>query len=62
MRPRSCCRGYGVLNTEFVSPYVAAGKMAILNEDKTYQHQHYLVWYERTEPPAYFSAIINAIR
>lgn len=53
--------GYSVLAKEFALPYVRKKQLHILNEGKTLEVQHYLAWFERPEPPNYFSEIIGAI-
>lgn len=53
--------GYSVLSKEFAVPDVANKKLHILNEGKALNMEYYLAWYERPEPPKYFSEIINAI-
>ncbi len=53
--------GYSVLTTEFAQPYIKAKKLVVLNHNKTYENQIALTWYNRPEPPKYFSALINSI-
>jgi len=53
--------GYGALTKEFAEPYVEEGQLVILNRGKTVNVPSVLAWYDRPEPPSYFSAIINAI-
>lgn len=53
--------GYTSLTQEFAKPYVDRGELIILNKNQTYEHQMLLAWYERPEPPAYFTAIIEAV-
>lgn len=53
--------GYTTLAKEFVRPYLDRGQMILLNHSKTYEVQSALTWYERPEPPAYFTAMIEAI-
>lgn len=53
--------GYGVLTKEFSEHYVKDRKLILLNEGKIYENEIALVWYERPEPPRYFSALIDAI-
>ncbi len=54
--------GYTALTEEFVMRYVDKGELIILNEGKVFQHPLVLAWYDRPEPPAYFKAIVNAIK
>lgn len=53
--------GYCVLTTEFCKPYVDNHQLMILNSGKVYEHKLSLAWYDRPEPPKYFTAIMNAI-
>ena len=53
--------GYGVLTLEFSQPWVKSGKLIILNSAKKYENKMVLAWYDRPEPPPYFSAIIDSI-
>ena len=53
--------GYSVLTKEFAEPYVQSKQLIILNQAKMYNVQPVLAWYDRPEPPQYFSAIIDAI-
>lgn len=53
--------GYGLLTKEFSKSYVDAGELILLNPGKVYVNNIALVWYERPEPPAYFSALLKAI-
>ncbi|OGT29809.1 MAG: hypothetical protein A3E87_05620 [Gammaproteobacteria bacterium RIFCSPHIGHO2_12_FULL_35_23] len=54
--------GYTALPKEFAKPYLDNDKLIVLNSGKTLQVESVLAWYERPEPPAYFSAIINSIK
>lgn len=54
--------GYGVLNTDFIKPYLANNSLMLLNANKTYSNELFLVWYERPEPPAYFFELTQAIK
>ncbi|KTC64744.1 LysR family transcriptional regulator (plasmid) [Legionella adelaidensis] len=54
--------GYTVLSKEFALPYVRDKQLCILNEGKALEIEHYLAWFERPEPPKYFSEIIDAIK
>lgn len=51
--------GYSVLTTEFAQPYIKSKKLVVLNQNKTYENQLALAWFNRPEPPKYFSALIN---
>lgn len=53
--------GYGVLTIEFSKPYIESKQLMVMNAGKIYENNMSLAWYERHEPPKYFSAIINAI-
>lgn len=53
--------GFSTLTEEFAKPYVDKNQLIVLNNGETFQHQLVLAWYDRTEPPAYFKAILNAI-
>lgn len=53
--------GYTTLPKEITAKYVWNKEMIILNDEKSFQVDHLLAWYDRPEPPAYFSAIIDAI-
>lgn len=53
--------GYSTFAKEFVEPYVKEKKLVILNQSKTYDVIPVLAWFDRPEPPSYFTAIINAI-
>jgi len=53
--------GYTTLAKEFAKPYVKNKKLIILNQNKTYEVKPMLAWYDRPEPPKYFSAIVDAI-
>jgi LysR family transcriptional regulator (chromosome initiation inhibitor) len=53
--------GYGVLTTEFSNPYIQKNQLMVLNSGKIYKTNMVLAWYDRPEPPRYFSALINAI-
>lgn len=54
--------GYGVLTTEFSEPYIKNKTLVVLNAGKSYENPMALVWFARHEPPAYFSALIDAIQ
>ncbi len=53
--------GYGVLTIEFSKPYIDSKQLMVMNNGKIFENNMSLAWYERHEPPKYFSAIINAI-
>ncbi|MCH9743774.1 MAG: LysR family transcriptional regulator [Gammaproteobacteria bacterium] len=53
--------GYTALAKEFATPYVEKKQLTILNKGKTYNICPLLAWFDRPEPPEYFSAIVNAI-
>jgi len=53
--------GYTTLAKEFAKPYVKSKQLIILNKGETYDVTPLLAWYDRPEPPKYFSAIIDAI-
>lgn len=53
--------GYTTLAKEFAQPYIKNKKLFILNKGKTYDMAPFLAWYDRPEPPKYFSAIVKAI-
>ncbi len=54
--------GYTTLAKEFAQPYLKRGEMIILNQGKVHKVQSALTWYDRPEPPAYFAAMIAAIK
>jgi LysR family transcriptional regulator (chromosome initiation inhibitor) len=53
--------GYGVLALEFSKLYIERGELIILNSEKVYENSMSLAWYDRPEPPKYFSALVDAI-
>ncbi len=53
--------GYGVLTFEFSKPYIESNQLIVMNSGKIYENNMALAWYERHEPPKYFTAIIDAI-
>ncbi|MEO8402170.1 MAG: LysR family transcriptional regulator [Gammaproteobacteria bacterium] len=53
--------GYGVLALEFSKPYIERDELIVLNDNKIYENNMALAWYDRPEPPKYFSALIDAI-
>jgi DNA-binding transcriptional LysR family regulator len=54
--------GYSTLAKEFAEPYIKNKQLMILNKGHAYDMQPVLAWHARHEPPAYFSAIIDAIK
>ncbi|HLB57069.1 MAG TPA: LysR family transcriptional regulator [Coxiellaceae bacterium] len=54
--------GYTTLAKEFAKPYIAEHDLIILNHGKTLNISQALAWFDRPEPPKYFSAIVNAIK
>lgn len=54
--------GYTTLAKEFAMPYVDSGQLIILNRGQTHNIFPVLAWFDRPEPPPYFSAIIQAIQ
>lgn len=54
--------GYTTLAKEFAQPYIDNQELITLNKGMAYNINPLLVWYARHESPAYFSAIIKAIR
>tara|TARA_Y100000590_G_C15735209_1_gene1018297 strand:+ start:922 stop:1785 length:864 start_codon:yes stop_codon:yes gene_type:complete len=54
--------GYGTLNSEIASRYIKEGKISSLNNGKTFQQEHALAWYPRTEMPTYFEDIVSCIK
>ena len=53
--------GYGVLTLEFSRPYIERKELIVLNAGKIYENVMALAWYDRPEPPKYFSALVDAI-
>ena len=53
--------GYGVLALEFSKQYIDRKELIVLNANKIYENNMALAWYDRPEPPKYFSALIAAI-
>jgi DNA-binding transcriptional LysR family regulator len=54
--------GYSVLEKSFAMRFIQEKKLCVLNEGKTYLNEIVLVWYYRPLLPAYFSALIQALR
>ena len=53
--------GYTTLAKEFAKQYVDEKKLMILNQGKTLDIAFVLAWFDRPEPPDYFSAVVKAI-
>lgn len=53
--------GYGVLTKEFAKPYLDKKELMVLNDGKAYQNTLYLAWFDRPEPPIYFSELIKRL-
>ena len=53
--------GYGVLTYEFSKPYIESKQLIVMNSGDLYENKIALAWYERHEPPKYFTSIIDAI-
>lgn len=53
--------GYGVLTKEFAKPYLDKKELIVLNDGKAYQNTLYLAWFDRPEPPEYFSELIKRL-
>lgn len=53
--------GYTTLAKEFAKPYVRDHELIILNQEKSLNIPQALAWFDRPEPPKYFSAVVNAI-
>ncbi len=53
--------GYTALAMEFAKPYIDKKQLIVLNQGKKFDVFPVLAWYDRPEPPKYFSAIIKAI-
>lgn len=53
--------GYTALSREFAQPYVKEKSLYILNQAKTLDITPVLAWFDRSEPPKYFSAIVAAL-
>ena len=53
--------GYSVLADEFAKPLIKAGEIIDLAPDQFLDHKMALAWYQRSEKPDYFQAIIKAI-
>jgi len=53
--------GYTTLAKEFAKSYVDNNELIILNHGKTVEIARVLAWFDRPEPPDYFSAIVKGI-
>lgn len=53
--------GYTTLAKEFAKPYVDKQELIILNQGKTLDIPLVLAWFDRPEPPIYFSAVVKTI-
>jgi LysR family transcriptional regulator (chromosome initiation inhibitor) len=53
--------GYSILTKEFAEAYIKDKTLIALNGGKTYENAYLLAWYNRPEPPAYFTAILNSL-
>jgi len=54
--------GYGVLTQEVAKPYLESGELISLNGGAPLENAIALAWYPRAEMPAYFRAIVTAIK
>jgi DNA-binding transcriptional LysR family regulator len=54
--------GFGVLPREIAEPMISEGKLALLNQGRTYKMHFALAWYPRKEMPDYFREIVLAIK
>ena len=54
--------GFGVLPKEIAEPLIEEGKLAALNQGRSYKIPFALAWYPRREMPDYFREIIQAIK
>ncbi len=54
--------GYTTLAKEFAKPYVENEELIILNHAKTLNISLVLAWFDRPEPPKYFSAVLQSIK
>jgi DNA-binding transcriptional LysR family regulator len=54
--------GFGVLPREIAEPMIGEGKLALLNQGRTYRMHFALAWYPRKEMPDYFRAMVQAIK
>ncbi len=54
--------GFGTLTQEIAKPHLEGGDLILLNSGAVMEDPLALVWYPRPEVPAYFKAILDAIR
>lgn len=54
--------GYSVLAAEFARPLIEGGALAALGGAKHYDYEVALAWYPRKHPPAFWTALLGAIR
>ena len=54
--------GFGVLPKEIAEPLIAEGKLASLNQGRSYKIPFALAWYPRREMPDYFREIVRMIK
>jgi DNA-binding transcriptional LysR family regulator len=54
--------GFGVLPKEIAEPLVNEGKLALLNQGRSYKIPFALAWYPRKEMPDYFREIVQVIK
>ena len=54
--------GYTTLTKEFAKSYLNENHLISLNQNKIFENQIFLAWYQRPEPPKYFLSIIHAIK
>lgn len=53
--------GYTTLAKEYAKPYLEQNELMVLNQGKSLNMAFALAWFDRPEPPNYFSAVVNAI-
>lgn len=53
--------GYTTLAKEFAAPYIKDHALIVLNKGLAHNVHPVLAWFDRPEPPDYFSAIIDGI-
>lgn len=54
--------GYTTLAKEFAKPYIDNNQLITLNRSLAYDITPILAWYDRHEPPNYFTSVIKAIK
>lgn len=54
--------GFGTLTQEIAKPHLDSGELITLNSGATMENPLALAWYPRPEMPAYFKAILGAIK